>query len=214
MINRNSASGESWQVSALRVASQTCAVVADVNLFDHQAVQETDKIMNSVPCGLAKGRKQSLATWKQLYHIHSIHLLDKEWSLLPWRKRAIYTFSPAKLSRERRKGSSRRQHTARRQRRRYQCSRTWAAAQSMPAGERKNGARRYIQHDRSCTPSVDACLCWWQLPLSPPSHPSPALPPSPWSGCLSPSLSLSLSLALSLSEQLLCFQKCGCVQCT
>ena len=26
-------------------------------------------------------------------------------------------------------------------------------------GERENGARRYIQHDRSCTPSVDASLC-------------------------------------------------------
>ena len=107
-------------------------------------------------------------------------------------RREIHLFAGRAVKRERRKGSSRRQHTARRRRRRYQRSRTWAAAQRMLAGERENGARRYIQHDRSCTPSVDACLCWWQLPLSPPSHPSPALRPSHGlSVCLSRSLSLS-----------------------
>ena len=63
-----------------------------------------------------------------------------------FRFKLIHLFASWAVKRDRRKGSSRRQHTAQRRCRRHQQSGTWAAEQCMLAWERENGARRYIQY--------------------------------------------------------------------
>ena len=107
------------------------------------------------------------------------------------------------VKRERRKGSSHRQHPA------YGAAVNEVAHDLLRRARspnRENGGRRYIKHDGMIASPVGSCLCCWQLPLSPP------VPPLYCSAPHCPSLSLYLSL--SLSDQVWCIQRCDCVNCT
>ena len=111
-------------------------------------------------------------------------------------KRKIHRFASWAVKLERRKGSSRWQKTA------YGGVNEVALEllRSARSPKRENGCRMYIKHDKTIASPLSSCLCYWQLPMSPPVQP------------LSCSAPHSLSLSLSISDQVWCIQRSDCVK--
>ena len=139
----------------MTTCSKSTSQQSTLKLLRQQRAPAKSRKMPSPPTQLSRANKL-VSVIRQL--MDAGMLLKIDWGGGGGMIGGIHLFSGRAVKQERIKGSSRRQHTARRQRRRYLRSRRRAAAQRMLAGERENGARRYIQHDRSCAPHGDPGL--------------------------------------------------------